>query len=120
MVDLDQVVNACRILDQRTKDLETRITDIANRVLALESRGSAPARQPISGGSGGSSQGTSFPRTDTELAAQGYEFKNKGTCKGCRAEIEWWTTPKGKSIPLDAGTLEPHWSNCPNAGDFRK
>ncbi len=61
-----------------------------------------------------------FPKTDTDLAAQGYEFKNKGHCRGCNADIEWWLTPKGRHIPLDAGTLEPHWSTCPKAKDFRK
>ncbi len=61
-----------------------------------------------------------FPRTDTDLTAQGYEFENKGKCKGCGADIEWWLTPKGKHIPLDAGTLEPHWNDCPNAKEFRR
>lgn len=61
-----------------------------------------------------------FPRTDNELTEQGYKFKNKAHCKGCNAEIEWWETPHGKHIPLDAGTLESHWSTCPNAKDFRR
>lgn len=63
---------------------------------------------------------SAFPKTDTDLAAQGYEFENKARCKGCQAEIEWWRTPKGKHIALDAGTLEPHWSTCPKAKDFRE
>lgn len=61
-----------------------------------------------------------FPRTDTGLTAQGYEFEGKTKCKSCHADIEFWRTPKGKHIPLDAGTLEPHWSTCPNAKDYRK
>ena len=61
-----------------------------------------------------------FPRTDTELEAAGYEFENKATCRGCSAEIEWWRTPKGKAIPLDPGTLEPHWATCKAASQFRK
>jgi hypothetical protein len=63
-----------------------------------------------------------FSKTDTELIKAGYKFDNRGRCMGkdCQAEIEWWLTPKGKRIPLDAGTLEPHWSTCPNREDFRK
>lgn len=61
-----------------------------------------------------------FPKTDTELAARGYTFDGKAHCKGCNAEIEWWTTPKNKHIPLDPGTLVPHWSTCPNAKEFRR
>ena len=61
-----------------------------------------------------------FPKTDTELTAQGYAFENKAKCRGCGADIEWWLTPKGKHIPLDAATLETHWSTCPKAKDFRK
>lgn len=62
----------------------------------------------------------SFPKTDTELNQRGYKFKSKGRCTGedCGAEIEWWETPKGKMIPLDPGTLEPHWATCPNADNF--
>ena len=61
-----------------------------------------------------------FPRTDNELVAQGYEFQNKTKCRGCGADIEFWRTPRGKMIPLDAGTLEPHFSTCPKVKDFRK
>jgi hypothetical protein len=61
-----------------------------------------------------------FPRTDTDLAAQGYEFENKTRCRGCGAEIEFWLTPMGKHIPLDPGTLEPHWTSCPKSADYRK
>lgn len=61
-----------------------------------------------------------FPRTEQELAQAGYEFESKAKCRGCNAEIEWFLTPRGKHIPLDAGTMEPHWSTCPRAKDFRK
>jgi hypothetical protein len=119
-VELEQVVIACKILDKGLKELSHRVSDLANRVLALErstvrTTGGPPSTPVHTGQESGS-----FPRTDTDLSAKGYEFKNKGTCKGCQADIEWWQTPRGKSIPLDAGTLEPHWANCPNAGEFRK
>lgn len=61
-----------------------------------------------------------FPRNETELKEQGYVYDNSSRCRACKAEIAWYRTPKGKMIPLDEGTLEPHWSTCPNAKDFRK
>jgi hypothetical protein len=63
-----------------------------------------------------------FPKTDTELRAAGYTFDRTETCKGpnCRKEIEFWWTPSGKRIPLDPGTMEPHWATCVDADRFRK
>ena len=61
-----------------------------------------------------------FPKTETEFIEQGYRFANKGRCRGCHAEIEWWDTPKNKMMPIDPGTLEPHWSTCPKAKLFKK
>lgn len=61
-----------------------------------------------------------FPKTEEELAKAGYEFENKAKCSGCGADIEWWLTPRQKHMPLDAGTMEPHWSTCPKAEDFRR
>lgn len=62
-----------------------------------------------------------FPKTDTEAIAQGYKFEKKGHCRGanCKAEIEWWITPKGKQMPFDPGTMEPHWSTCPDRDRFK-
>ena len=61
-----------------------------------------------------------FPKTENELVGQGYKFEGKAKCKACGKEIEWFLTPKQKHIPLDAGTLEPHWGTCPEASKFRK
>lgn len=58
--------------------------------------------------------------TDTQLKEADYKFENKGRCRSCGAEIEWWLTPKQKHMPLDAGTMQPHWSTCPDAEHFRK
>ncbi len=60
-----------------------------------------------------------FPKTETELKEQGYEFNGTGKCRACQAAIAWYRTPKGKSIPLDEGTLEPHWSTCSDPELFR-
>lgn len=60
-----------------------------------------------------------FPKTADELDAQGYRFSGMGTCRACGAQIAWYKTPKGKSIPLNQD-LEPHWATCPKAQEFRK
>jgi hypothetical protein len=62
----------------------------------------------------------SFPVTIEEMVDREYKHKGFGKCKSCRADIEWWETPKGKKIPMNHGTAEPHWKTCPNADDFRK
>ena len=33
-----------------------------------------------------------YPVTSDELKAEGYEYDNDGTCRGCQAQIEWWIT----------------------------
>ena len=59
--------------------------------------------------------------TTEKLVEAGYVFMRSGICsgRGCHAMIGWWKTPKGRQIPLDAATLEPHWATCANAGEFR-
>lgn len=61
-------------------------------------------------------------KTDADLVAAGYKFDNRGRCKGeqCQAEIEWWITPKGRPIPIDPGTMQPHWATCPDRSQFRE
>jgi hypothetical protein len=64
-----------------------------------------------------------FPTTIEELVKAGYVFSNDGTCRGCGARIEWWTTPRGKKMPMDVdadGNCASHWSTCPAVKDFRK
>lgn len=57
-----------------------------------------------------------------ELEGDGYSFQNTSRCRGanCKAEIDWWKTPKGKFIPLNPDTLEPHWSTCQDHKEFRE
>lgn len=61
-------------------------------------------------------------RTDADLRAAGYVYERTRRCYGktCGAEIEEWRTPNGKMMPIDPGTMQPHWSTCPDAQDFRK
>lgn len=61
-----------------------------------------------------------FPKTSKEMDEQGYEFTGSGKCRDCGAELDWYRTPAGKSIPMNAGLLEPHWATCPHADRFRK
>src|SRR5208282_153230 len=44
-----------------------------------------------------------FPQTIEELKAAGYKFDGESQCKSCGADIEWWTTPRGKKMPVDHG-----------------
>ncbi len=61
-------------------------------------------------------------KTSDDLTTAGYRYEGTGTCKGekCGQLIQWWRTPKGKAIPLDPDTKEPHFSTCPDAEQFRK
>jgi hypothetical protein len=63
-----------------------------------------------------------FPRTEQELAEAGYKYEGTRRCSGphCHAEIAWYRTPKGKRIPLDEGTLAPHFQTCLDVKEFRR
>lgn len=58
-------------------------------------------------------------------------------CTGCRANIVWFRTPRGKNMPADAKaetriildddgaavmaqTWMPHWATCPKADQFKR
>jgi hypothetical protein len=69
-----------------------------------------------------------FPKTRHAMLRANYKHTGNGVCKGCSAPIEWWTTGKGKSIPMNPpapgadanyAPVEPHWATCPNAKDFK-
>lgn len=66
-----------------------------------------------------------FPTTRDQLVASSYIFSNHALCKSCRAEIEWWETPRGKKMPFNlmlAGESPAvtHFTDCPDADLFRK
>lgn len=68
-----------------------------------------------------------FPRTRHEMKRAYYTFKAARNCKSCGAAIQWWLTPNGKSIPIDAAKphtddtpIEVHWATCSNAAKHRK
>lgn len=65
-----------------------------------------------------------FPETADEMKKQGYVFENDAVCKGCSEEIEWWSTPRGRKMPMNPmlkGTAPavPHWKDCTEAPLFR-
>lgn len=60
-----------------------------------------------------------FPQTISGLKNAGYKFEGESECKSCGADIEWWTTPRGKKLPTDHGTARPHWETCPEADSHR-
>lgn len=77
-----------------------------------------------------------IPTKREDLVAMGYLFDNDAKCRGCGAAIEWWITPKGKKMPMSVKEVRdetlsfpqpvvrldriPHWTDCPNAEDFRR
>ena len=66
-----------------------------------------------------------FPKDLDAMKAAGYVFSNYATCRGCGADIEWWSSPKGSKIPMDPmdkGTSEAtsHFATCPDRDRFRK
>jgi len=63
---------------------------------------------------------------------------NTGVCRSCGAPVDWYTTPAGKAMPMNAGarpvhedpdsfdppfatfhTDDTHWATCPNAGAWK-
>lgn len=94
---------------QRLERLEEQIEEIQGEIQAL--------RKEIAEWKEGYMP---FPKNDDELKEQGYEFLDIAYCRGCGANIEWWSTPKGSRIPLNSSTKEAHWSTCPKAEEFRR
>lgn len=65
-----------------------------------------------------------FPRTRDGLVEAGYKYENHARCKGCGEEIEWWTTPNGRKIPMNHMQAPhshalAHFSSCREAPLFR-
>jgi hypothetical protein len=66
-----------------------------------------------------------FPKNSTELKFRGYTRSGPSACRECAAAIEWWITPTGKRIPINAmpellTPAIPHWTTCTNPNRFRK
>ena len=65
-----------------------------------------------------------FPATRKEMEDQGYKCKSYTVCRGCADSMEFWTTPKGGSIPMNPmpfaeSPAVSHYASCPKAQRFR-
>jgi hypothetical protein len=77
-----------------------------------------------------------IPEKREDLLAMGYEYLNDATCRGCRAPIEWWLTPRKKKMPMTVKEVKeaelfafaaverwiriPHFGECPALSEFRR
>lgn len=68
-----------------------------------------------------------FPQTNGEMLMRGYEpsVGPLASCRGCGAQVEWWTTPTGRRLPMNpmptpTTPAVAHWATCTNAEKFRK
>lgn len=66
-----------------------------------------------------------FPATRDALIAAGYKFENHSVCRGCKQEIEWYTTPADKKAPFDLmptgdSPVVSHFATCPQRDSFRR
>ncbi len=59
------------------------------------------------------------PKTEAYWIGKGYQFMELSSCSGCGAPVSVWTK-NNQLIPLDAQTLEPHYSECPAAQRLRQ
>jgi hypothetical protein len=65
-----------------------------------------------------------FPKNLSEMKPAGYKFESHARCKGCGEQIEWWSTPRGKKIPMNvmetgSHAAVAHWTTCSEAPLFR-
>jgi hypothetical protein len=68
---------------------------------------------------------STLPQNRTAMVLAGFHFSNKAACKGCGAEIEWWTSPKGSALPFDAmaagdDAAVNHLESCAKGAEFRR
>lgn len=63
-----------------------------------------------------------FPRTEEELAEQGYEKLGDAKCSSirCGALVTWWKTPNKKRLAMNRATAITHFFSCLDDNRFRK
>lgn len=66
-----------------------------------------------------------IPPTWKELEAAGYVWQSRTNCKNCGKEMEWWTSPAGRWIPVElvaeaGGKRMVHTMLCPKADQFQR
>jgi hypothetical protein len=67
---------------------------------------------------------SAFPPTWEEMHEAGYRFERRTRCRHCSKEIEWWTSPSGRWVPLDHAPevgifYVSHWIKCSGAQQAR-
>src|SRR5690348_7281660 len=73
-----------------------------------------------------SSGSVEFPASVQQLKSAGWKPQFSRSCRLCHNPLEFWTTPAGRSMPLEAvqrdgvWLLNSHWATCPFADKFRK
>ena len=58
------------------------------------------------------------PKTIRYWIDKGYQFLDLGNCEACGHPVEFWMKDN-RLTPLDAQTLETHFSSCPKAKEYR-
>lgn len=78
-----------------------------------------------------------LPDTFPTLAEAGYRHSGAGHCQACHARLEWFWTPKNRTMPFSLKMeilvgeeslfampsmtrYEPHFAVCPEAERFRR
>lgn len=67
-----------------------------------------------------------LPTSRKALLEAGYRGGLSGKCRACDAGIEWWTTPKGSSMPMHVVQVEGcemlicHFVDCEARQQFRR
>lgn len=49
------------------------------------------------------------------MEKRGFIFTGTSICYGCKREIQWTRSPRGKAVPLTAENLEIHTKTCHQA-----
>jgi hypothetical protein len=53
-----------------------------------------------------------LPKNRNEMVTANYKWSNDRPCTVCGEELEWWTSPKGGSIPVLKESGAVHLGNC--------
>lgn len=72
-----------------------------------------------------------WPASSDAMKAEGWEYDNDSTCRGCHLPIEWWISPAGKKTPVDvippvnplknnAELRDLHFKSCTERDRFKK
>jgi hypothetical protein len=58
-----------------------------------------------------------YPSTRDEMIEWGYKYTRLTNCKKCGGAVEWWVTPNGKRVAMNAGSVVGHWKTNPGCFD---